>query len=299
VRRRLALGMTALGGAIAVLAPAAALGQPGKGPLAQKIGPDLYAYISDNDGSANSTFLVTREGILVVDTGLNAREAGKLLAVIRSVSSEPVRYIINTHYHPDHQGGNATVSKDALVITTAFTRERTASLLAGPLAVRRADFRLADQTPAAGMTIFLGNYQVDLLTTGQGHTLGDLVVYFPQQQAIALGDLFMNGSCPAMDEGSVENWINTLDRVLSMPLQTAVPGHFALGSKQDVQFFRNYLSDLFTQVEKMVAGGAKPDDVRKGIRMDKYSGLRQFPQYEATFADNAQSVYQQLKRSPR
>jgi len=86
-----------------------------------KIGPDLYAYISDNDASANSTFLVGDQGILVVDTGLNAEEGRKLLAEIRKVSPAPVRWIVNTHYHPDHRGGNSVVGPDAIIISTAFT----------------------------------------------------------------------------------------------------------------------------------------------------------------------------------
>lgn len=88
----------------------------------QRIGQNLDACDSDNDGSANSNFPVTSEGILVVDTGLNPHEAQKLLAAVRSVSSQPIRYLINTHHHPDHQGGNATLSKDAVVTTPEFTR---------------------------------------------------------------------------------------------------------------------------------------------------------------------------------
>ena len=88
----------------------------------EKIGPDLYAYISENDASANSTFLVSDKGILVVDTGLNAQEGRKLLAEIRKVSQAPVRWIVNTHYHPDHRGGNSVVGPHAVVISTDFTR---------------------------------------------------------------------------------------------------------------------------------------------------------------------------------
>src|SRR5579864_7339128 len=74
-----------------------------------KIGSNLYAYISDNDASANSTFLISELGILVVDTGLNAQEGRKLLDEIRKLSPAPVRWIVNTHYHPDHRGGNSVV----------------------------------------------------------------------------------------------------------------------------------------------------------------------------------------------
>jgi len=87
-------------------------------PVAKQIGPGLYAYISDNDSSANSTFLIGGNGILVVDTGLNDEEGGKLLHAIRNISALPVQYIVNTHYHPDHQGGNAIVGPSAVVICT-------------------------------------------------------------------------------------------------------------------------------------------------------------------------------------
>ncbi len=73
-------------------------------PSVQKLGPDLYAYISSNDSSANATFLVADNGILVVDTGLNQQEGLKLLDEIRKVSPLPVRWIVNTHYHTDHRG---------------------------------------------------------------------------------------------------------------------------------------------------------------------------------------------------
>src|ERR1700756_1784514 len=94
-----------------------------RGASVHKIGPDLYAYISDNDASANSSFLVSDQGILVVDTGLNTQEGRKLLDEIRKVSQAPVRWIVNTHYHPDHRGGNSVEGPDATIISTEFTRK--------------------------------------------------------------------------------------------------------------------------------------------------------------------------------
>src|SRR5215469_3683024 len=95
-----------------------------QGPRVQEIGAGLYAYISANDASANATFLVSDQGVLVVDTGLNEQEGQKLLEEIRKTSSRPVRWIVNTHYHSDHRGGNSVVGPDAVIISTAFTREQ-------------------------------------------------------------------------------------------------------------------------------------------------------------------------------
>jgi cyclase len=266
-------------------------------PAAKQIGKDLYAYISDNDASANSTFLVGDEGILVVDTGLNAVEGAKLLNAIRQISKLPVKYIVNTHYHPDHQGGNRTVGPDAIAITTDFTRDQTLAIAKSPR-MEAFHFQPADLTFQQKITIYLGSYSVEIFFPGKAHTSGDALVYFPEQHAIAMGDLFLNRSCPAMDDGSAENWIHALDQVLQLPIESAVPGHFEIGTRADLQRFRDYLNDLYQQVRGMKQQGETLDQVRENIHMEKYSNFRQYPKYEATFTDNAATIYKQLDSSP-
>lgn len=263
-------------------------------PTVQQVGPGLYAYISVNDASANSTFLVGRAGVLVVDTGLNAAEGTKLLGAIRQVSRLPVKYIINTHYHPDHQGGNAMFGPDAIVITTGFTRDRTLALMQNP-EMKVFQFRPASVTFQKRLTVYVDPYSADVYFPGKAHTSGDALVYFPQQRVLAAGDLFLNRSSPAMDNGSVANWIQALDHVLELPLEHVVPGHFELGSKADLQRFRDYLSDLFQQVRSMRQQGYSLQQVRQNIKMEKYADFRQYPKYQATFADNATVIYKQLQ----
>jgi cyclase len=257
----------------------------------QKIGPDLYAYISTNDASANSTFLVGDKGILVVDTGLDEREGRKLLDEIRKISPLPVRWIVNTHYHPDHRGGNSVVGPDAVIISTTFTREHV--LRSG----RQGREYLLNQTVGAdGLTLYLGGREARIYHPGPAHTRGDLVVYFPDEHAIATGDLFLTNSCPDMDNGDLENWVSALDHILALPAENVVPGHFALATKSDVRFFRDYLADLRDQVARMYGQGFSLEQVKSSLDLGKYNGLRQFPKYEATFADNAAAYYKQLQR---
>jgi len=268
-----------------------ACGQLWAAPQVKPIGPGLYAYISDNDSSANSTFLVGSKGILVVDTGFDAKEGGKLLRAIRNVSPLPVLFVVNTHYHRDHQGGNTVVGPLAVVISTHWTRERTLSVMqSSPDSFRPVDVTFQDR-----LTIHLDPYSAEIYFPGKAHTSGDALVYFPQQRAIAMGDLFLNRCSPAMDVGSAENWIRALDQVLAKPLEAVVPGHFELSTKVDLQRFRDYLSDLFQQVKALHDKGAKLEQVRREIHMEKYSDFRQYPQYHATFSDNAETIYQQLE----
>ena len=254
----------------------------------QQIGPDLYAYISDNDASANSTFLVSDQGILVVDTGLNAVEGRKLLAEIRKVSQAPVRWIVNTHYHPDHRGGNSVVGPDAIIISTAFTRSQTEK--------PTQENSVNETVGPKGVVLYFGGHEVRIYHPGPAHTQGDLIVYFPDEHAIATGDLFLTNSCPAMDEGDMENWIVALDHMLALPVEHVVPGHFELATKNELQRFRNYLAELRDQVARMYRQGLPLKQVQAALALNAYKNFRQYPNYEATFKDNAAAYYRQLEK---
>ncbi|HZD94736.1 MAG TPA: MBL fold metallo-hydrolase [Candidatus Sulfotelmatobacter sp.] len=252
-----------------------------------KLGPDLYAYISENDASANSTFLVDERGILLVDTGLNAQEGRKLLEEIRRISTAPVRWIVNTHYHPDHRGGNSVVGPDAVIISTAFTRTRANS---------SPDYALNETAGQQPLTLYVGAHTVQIYHPGPAHTLGDLIVYFPDDHAIATGDLFLTNSCPAMDEGDMENWVRALDQMLVLPVEHVVPGHFELANKEQLRTFRNYLADLRDQVASMYRSGIPLKQLQSRLQLSAYKRFRQYPKYEATFKDNAAAYYQQLSK---
>jgi cyclase len=265
-----------------------------------KIGPDLYAYISENDSSANSTFLVSERGILVVDTGLNAQEGRKLLNEIRKISPAPVRWIVNTHYHPDHRGGNSVVGPDAVIISTVETRAAVLRSNNNPDVKNKRkatpQYQLNETFAGPrGLTLFVGEHEVRIYYPGPAHTRGDAIVYFPDEHAVATGDLFLTNSCPAMDDGDMENWIVALDQILALPVEHVVPGHFELATKTELQSFRNYLAELRDQVARMYHQGVPLEQVQKQLDLHAYKKFHQYPQYEATFKDNAAAYYGQLE----
>ena len=276
-------------------------------PRVERLAPDLYAYVSDNDHSSNSTFLIGRHGILVVDTGLNAVEGKKLLEEIRKISSLPVEFIVNTHYHLDHQGGNGVVGPDATVISSPFTRERTLQFIeqmrerqpnAPGQSAPQPAFRLAAQTFVQKMIIYLDDNPIELIAPGPAHTLGDVYVYFPRQRTVATGDLYLTNCSPAMDQGSARNWVRALDAIVELPADHFVAGHFEVGTRRTITRFRDYLADLTAQVERLARSGTTVEQVRQQVDMKKYSDFRQYPQFRATFADNAETIFRQLQRAP-
>lgn len=296
-----------------VLLLGAFVGAATSAPSVHSLGQGLYAYISDNDASCNSVFLVGNDSILVVDTGFDISAGEKLLSAMRAISPLPVRYIVNTHYHRDHQAANGIVGPQADVFSTAWTRDRTLSFLQHAPSREAGDNNASDSLknvsyrPATITTdkadIYLstrvGTQQVHVEFHGPGHTMGDLVVEFPAQRVVATGDLFLNRSCPAMDRGSVLNWIHSLEQLLATPAQVFVPGHFELGSRQDLQRFHDYLTALRDQVTGQVSAGASWDQVRQRLDMRAYSDFRQFPNFHATFEDNAHVLYTELSQRKR
>jgi cyclase len=274
------------------------------GPTVQQLAPNLYAYVSDNDGSANSTFLVGPSSILVVDAGLNRTEGEKILREIRKVSPLPIAYIVNTHYHPDHQGGDGVVGPDATIVSSPFTREKTVALGARvsganspPPNGSEFAFRSATMTVSQELTIYLGDNPIEIMAAWPAHTMGDVYVYFPKQRTVSTGDLYLTNSVPAMDEGSAAHWVEDLDQILALPADHFVPGHFEVGTRQTIQHFRDYLADLDAQVQQLVRADATEDQVRQKIQLPQYQDLRQFPQFKATFGDNAVSIFRQIHNS--
>jgi cyclase len=271
------------------------------GPTVQSLGANLYAYVSDNDGSANSTFLVGPSGILVVDTGLNRTEGEKLLREIRKISQLPITYIVNTHYHPDHQGGNGVVGPEATVISSPFTREKTIAVAAAISKAGAAKtpgsefvFRPATETFTQKLTVFLGDEPVEIVAAWPAHTMGDVYVYFPRERSVATGDLYLTNSVPAMDEGSAAHWIEDLDQILALPADHFVPGHFEVGTKQTVQRFRDYMVDLYAQVQQLAKQGATEEEIRQKVQEPKFLDFRQYAKYKATFGDNAVTMFHQI-----
>lgn len=288
-----------LAGALATIAVAA--------PATQPLGNGLYAYISDNDASSNSVFLIGKDSILVVDTGFDRLAGEKLLTAIRAISPLPVRYIINTHYHRDHQAANGIVGPQADVIATAFTRTATLSFLEKDMprlkqhltgealaSLKSVEYRVATITTEKA-DIYVDNHPVHIEFRGPAHTMGDIVVEFPEQRVVATGDLFLNHSSPAMDRGSVLNWIQILEQLLATPAQTFVPGHFEVGSRQDLQRFHDYLAALRDQVSAQLKAGATWEQVAQNLHMQAFADFRQFPNFHATIADNAHVLYNELK----
>ena len=157
-------------------------------PLTMEKVTDNFYVIMGNGG--NVAAMPTSEGVLLVDDKF-AQDAPEIVAKVKTISDKPIRYILNTHQHGDHTGGNA-----AMLATSAeiiIHKNARANMVAGKKpGLPRITF--ADETQ-----VFLGGKEVQRAPLGRGHTNGDAVIYFPSERVLHTGDLFVNGGTPFVD----------------------------------------------------------------------------------------------------
>lgn len=241
----------------------------GAGPAHFRLVPvaaGVYAAIAkpgDRDAVGNAGFVVGEDSVLVVDSFATPAAAQELLSEIRRVTKLPVRWVVNTHYHLDHVGGNAVfVRAGAVVIAHENVRAwvRTENLK------WRAEIRpeekemlsrlvLPEITHRQGLTLWLGSRRVDVQFRS-GHTGGDSIVRVPDADVVFAGDLFWNATVPNLIDADTAAWQKTLEGFLDeFPRAAFVPGHGDPGHALDVRFFRDYIFGLRQTVARGLEEG--------------------------------------------
>ena len=221
----------------------------------------------------NVTALVTNEGVLLVDDKFEI-DHDNILAQLKAVTSQPVKYVVNTHHHGDHSGGNAKMqSMNVQVIAS----EQAGKMMAF---VNQPGFPNVTFTDRA--VIRLGGKDVQMYYFGRAHTSGDVFVYFPAERVMAAGDAFTYGAAtPQLVDyaggGSAKAWPDTLDSALQLDFDTVVPGHGAVTTKAEMKKFRDSAFGLRNRVHQMLVQKQSKDDITAVLKSEFNGAQLVFP----------------------
>ncbi|MBV9508638.1 MAG: MBL fold metallo-hydrolase [Acidobacteriia bacterium] len=228
-----------------------------------RIREDLYL-IHNDLVPGNTTALITSAGVILVDDKFEI-DHNNIMSELKKITNQPVKYVINTHHHADHSGGNAKMQQmnAQIVASDEAWQNMIEGQQPGPPNV----------TFAHEARIHLGGKTVELYHFGRSHTNGDVVVYFPADRVLAAGDMFTFGDdVPELIDysggGSAKEWPRTLDSALMLDFELVVPGHGLLTSKQEMRKFRNSTAMLVTRVHQLVTQKKSKDDVAKMLRKE-------------------------------
>ena len=230
----------------------------------EQVKDGLYS-ISGSGG--NVGIRVTTEGVILIDDKFPQNFA-EIQELVSQVSDQPVRYVLNTHHHGDHSGGNIEYINISEII--AHQNARDNMVRGNQDAPPRLVF--TDQT-----AVYLGGVEVRAFYMGRGHTNGDAVIYFPDLQTVHGGDL-LHTIAPFIDYangGSSKGWVSTMNNILSLDFDTAIPGHGDVMNRNDVVAFRNQMEAVRARMAELIRSGMAKNEASERIRTSDLSWTMQ------------------------
>ena len=238
------------------------------------------------------------DGIVIVDDEF-APLVPKIREALKAITTKPVKYIINTHYHGDHTGGNAAFSHDGPIIAHDNARKRLESgsknaFGATPPAPKDA---LPVVTFNDRATLHVNGEDIRLVHLPHGHTDGDVMVVFTQSNVIHLGDDYFLGSFPFVDldnGGSLRGVIANLDKVyptLDKDVRI-IPGHGGLGDKPALNEYMNMLKGTVAIMSEAIQRGESLEDVKKKRTLVAWSN---WAEQGITLEQYEEQLYRELK----
>ena len=263
---------------------------------------------------SNAGFVVTDDGVVVVDALGSPALADEMLAEIRRVTTQPLRYLILTHYHADHiygaqvfKAAGATVlahregldylNSDTAQKRLAASREELAPWVDAQTRLVVADRWLTDRETA----LRVGSFELLIVHVGPSHTAEDLVVVVPRLGVMFSGDLFFRGRIPFVGQADSRQWIASLGRLIAQQPRLVIPGHGPVSTDPlaDLQLTRDYLLHLRRTMGEAARNLEPFEEAYAKADWTRYAGL---PLFRAANRMNAYNTYllmeQQTEQQP-
>lgn len=242
--------------------------------VARRLADGIYAVPGDSgrgsEGRPNAGFIVTGEGVIVVDALASPRQGQQLLRTIRRVTRQPIVWLVLTHHHPDHHFG-AIIFRRAGAKVIAHPDARILASEAGPDALvanwtrvmgidamRGFEFADVPDRPVTGTdTLHLGGRVVVITHPGAGHTPGDLMIWLPAERVLFTGDILVEDGVTMVVDGSSRELLRALAAIDSLNPRVVVPGHGAIPRvpAKLVARTREYISGLDADMRTAVERG--------------------------------------------
>lgn len=245
-------------------------------------------YMMQNDrGSSNATFVITPEGVVVLDADL--RSADQVLAQIRKMTDKKVKYLITSHSAGDHASGAWQYREDKPVFIATKTQMRDLYMQEGKEfeerkktdeVYKKSELVRPDIGFEGGMTLQFGGLTFILTEEGVGHSTSDVTVFIPQKRVMLMGDLLDTEIHPGQGESAgvfysnVKGWLRSLDNIMArnLAVDTYVPGHGPVHIGRgvaDLQEQKSYFITMRNEVSKMMQAGKSLAQIEKEIEVPK------------------------------
>jgi cyclase len=245
-------------------------------------------FFREESRGCNNGWVIFQDFVLVIDANFPA-PAEDVVAAIKKTTNKPIRFVFDTHWHPDHTFGNAIYAQEG-AIAVAHENCLTELMKRGPsswadMAKSRADIaksrlKLPGMAFPSKLVFDDGLQRVELLYNGHGHTAGDAVAYLPKQKILFTGDACVNGPYNYLGDSNTASWIRLLTTLQQLNVETIGPGHGPVGKRPLLEDQKQYFIELRRQIGALVKQGKSLEDVQKAVsipRYEKWAGVKAKP----------------------
>ena len=270
-------------------------------------GPTGYPSAKNQGFMNNPAFIVTRDGIVVIDPGSTVQSGAMVLRQIRKLTDAPVVAVLNTHVHGDHWLGNQAI-REAYPQVPIYGHpnmiaaikqgagiswvERMAQMTEG--ASRGTGVVPPNHAVADGDTLAIGGITFRFHNFGTAHTNSDLMIEVPEEQALFLADNVCNKRIVRMDDGKFSGSIATIDAALKIPAKVLIPGHGRTGGWEIVHAYRDYLSGLYNAVDEYYQQGI-PDYAMKSKVAARLARFKDWPGFDDELGKHISLAYLEVE----
>jgi cyclase len=227
----------------------------------ETVAPDVYFHEGDHSrGLCNNSWIVLDDYVVVIDANFPAG-AQEVIPMIRGTTGKPVRFVVDTHFHPDHSFGNKLwADMGATVVAQVGTLDelRTSGAEAWELLAKsRPDVATSRLTlPSLVYTDSLifddARHRVELHWPGVAHTRGDTLVWLPHERILITGDVSVNGSYNYVHDSHITEWIKVLETAQRLGAKTVIPGHGPIGGPEVIVDQQRYFVELQRGVQTLI-----------------------------------------------
>lgn len=274
----------------------------------QELGRGVYGLIASTDyppsdlakiAICNGGIVIGSDSVLVIDPFQNPALGNLMLDTVKTLTDKPVKYVLNTHYHFDHTGGNPVASQGIPIIGRGLIRE----FMSGRNRELDPNLRMPDIIVHSESDIWLGDRLVKL-QRAEGHSGGtDLIAYVPDTNVLFAGDIVFNKRFPYMGDSNIRDWQGSLYRLIATyPDAKVLPGHGEVTDKTGLQEFQAYFSDLERLALEWKAQNLTKEEVltkyaKVPERYKDYKFQIMYGPNDAKLRSNLEVAYEQFSRS--
>lgn len=281
---------------------------------AQKVSARVYAVVTPardfpsaaNKGwNSNSAFVITKDGVLVFDTGASETIGKALKQVVTKTTDKPVRWVVNSHGHGDHWLGNNAFAGAEIIssthVRTHVTQEgaswvgRFTTMTGGITGESKvvAPTRAVD----ARTTMQFGEVKGELLLSNGGHTAGDVVLWLPQERVLFAGDVVYSDSAPGTFDANIPSWIVFLKELEKLKPKVVVPGHGKVADGSAITRQREFFEKIWAIVQAGHEKGKLDHEILPEVKQKLASYKKLYVNFDDRIGRTVSDFYQQVEAS--